>query len=53
MTFTELRDVLDMTDGNLSVHLNKLVEALKTLGGLPRDFPVDRLFLAGVTQTAD
>ena len=27
VTFTELRDLLDMTDGNLSVHLNKLVEA--------------------------
>ena len=27
VTFTELRDLLDMTDGNLSVHLNKLAEA--------------------------
>ena len=25
-TFTELRDALDMTDGNLSVHLQKLEE---------------------------
>jgi DNA-binding MarR family transcriptional regulator len=25
-TFTELRDTLDMTDGNLSVHLQKLEE---------------------------
>ena len=24
LTFTELRDTLDMTDGNLSVHLQKL-----------------------------
>jgi DNA-binding transcriptional ArsR family regulator len=26
MTFTELRDTLEMTDGNLSVHLTKLEE---------------------------
>jgi DNA-binding transcriptional ArsR family regulator len=26
LTFTELRDTLDMTDGNLSVHLQKLEE---------------------------
>ena len=26
LTFTELRDALDMTDGNLSVHLQKLEE---------------------------
>jgi DNA-binding MarR family transcriptional regulator len=26
LTFTELRDELDMTDGNLSVHLQKLEE---------------------------
>jgi DNA-binding transcriptional ArsR family regulator len=26
LTFTELRDALDMTDGNLSVHLRKLEE---------------------------
>jgi DNA-binding transcriptional ArsR family regulator len=26
MTFTELRDTLEMTDGNLSVHLQKLEE---------------------------
>jgi NitT/TauT family transport system substrate-binding protein len=33
--------------------LNKLVEALKTLGDIPPEFPVDRLFFSGVTQTAD
>ena len=33
--------------------LGKLVDALKTLGDLPADFAVDRLFLAGVTQVAD
>jgi DNA-binding MarR family transcriptional regulator len=27
LTFTELRDALEMTDGNLSVHLQKLEEA--------------------------
>jgi DNA-binding transcriptional ArsR family regulator len=27
LTFTELRDTLSMTDGNLSVHLQKLEEA--------------------------
>jgi DNA-binding transcriptional ArsR family regulator len=27
MPFTELRDLLEMTDGNLSVHLGKLEEA--------------------------
>lgn len=33
--------------------ITKLVDALKVLGDLPKDFPVERLFLAGVTQTAD
>jgi len=33
--------------------LNKLVDALKTLGDLPQDFTTDRLFLPGVTQTSD
>ncbi len=33
--------------------LDKLVDALKELGDIPQDFPVDRLFLAGVTQVAD
>lgn len=33
--------------------LGKLVDALKGLGDLPKDFSVDRLFLAGITQTAD
>lgn len=33
--------------------LNKLVEALKTLGDIPQDFSVDRLFLPGVTQVSD
>jgi ABC-type nitrate/sulfonate/bicarbonate transport system substrate-binding protein len=33
--------------------LNKLVDALKSLGDIPKDFSVDRLFLPGVTQIAD
>ena len=33
--------------------VSKLLEALKTLGDVPKDFTVDRLFLAGVTQVAD
>ena len=33
--------------------LTRLVEALKGLGDLPRDFSVDRLFLPGVTQISD
>ena len=33
--------------------LNKLVDALKTLGDIPQDFPVERLFLPGVTQIAN
>jgi ABC-type nitrate/sulfonate/bicarbonate transport system substrate-binding protein len=33
--------------------IGKLNEALKTLGDVPKDFPVERLFLAGVTQVAD
>jgi ABC-type nitrate/sulfonate/bicarbonate transport system substrate-binding protein len=33
--------------------LNALVEALKELGDLPPSFSVERLFLAGVTQTTD
>jgi NitT/TauT family transport system substrate-binding protein len=33
--------------------LNKLVDALKSLGDLPKDFSVDRVFLPGVTQVAD
>ena len=33
--------------------VGKLLEALKTLGDVPKEFPVDRLFLAGVTQVAD
>jgi ABC-type nitrate/sulfonate/bicarbonate transport system substrate-binding protein len=33
--------------------LNKLVDALKSLGDLPKDFSVDRLFLPGITQVAD
>jgi ABC-type nitrate/sulfonate/bicarbonate transport system substrate-binding protein len=33
--------------------LNALVDALKELGDLPPSFSVDRLFLAGVTQTSD
>jgi len=33
--------------------LTRLVDALKDLGDLPRDFSVDRLFLPGVTQVSD
>ena len=33
--------------------LTRLVDALKELGDLPRDFSVDRLFLPGVTQVTD
>lgn len=33
--------------------IGKLSDALKTLGDLPKDYPVDRLFLAGVTQVTD
>ena len=33
--------------------IGKLNDALKTLGDLPKDFPVDRLFLAGATQVAE
>ena len=33
--------------------IGKLVDALKSLGDVPKDFPVDRVFLAGVTQAAD
>ena len=33
--------------------VTKLVDALKSLGDLQRDFSVDRLFLPGVTQVAD
>jgi ABC-type nitrate/sulfonate/bicarbonate transport system substrate-binding protein len=33
--------------------VNKLVDALKSLGDVPNDFSVDRLFMPGVTQVAD
>ena len=33
--------------------LTKLVDALKSLGDIPKDFSVDRLFLPGVTQISD
>jgi len=33
--------------------VGKLLDALKSLGDVPKDFPVDRIFLAGVTQVAD
>jgi ABC-type nitrate/sulfonate/bicarbonate transport system substrate-binding protein len=33
--------------------LTKLVDALKALGDIPQDFPVDRLFLPGVTKVSD
>ena len=33
--------------------LNKLVDALKTLGDVPQDFSVETLFLPGITQTAN
>ena len=33
--------------------LGALVDALKSLGDIPKDFPVERLFLTGMTQVAD
>ena len=33
--------------------LNKLLDALKSLGDIPQDFAVETLFLPGVTQTAN
>jgi NitT/TauT family transport system substrate-binding protein len=33
--------------------LNKLVDALKSLGDIPQDFSVEALFLPGVTQTSN
>jgi NitT/TauT family transport system substrate-binding protein len=33
--------------------LNKLVDALKTLGDVPQNFTVERLFLDGITQVSD
>jgi hypothetical protein len=30
-----------------------LVDALKTLGDIPKEFSVERLFLTGITQIAD
>ncbi len=33
--------------------LNKLVDALKSLGDLPAGFAVERLFLDGITQVSD
>src|SRR5215203_95796 len=33
--------------------LNKLADALKTLGDIPQDFSVETLFLPGITQTAN
>jgi ABC-type nitrate/sulfonate/bicarbonate transport system substrate-binding protein len=33
--------------------VGKLVDALKSLGDVPAGFPVDRLFMPGVTQVAD
>lgn len=33
--------------------VGKLVDALKTLGDIPRDFSADRLYLPGITQVAD
>jgi ABC-type nitrate/sulfonate/bicarbonate transport system substrate-binding protein len=33
--------------------IGKLNEALKGIGDLPRDFPVERLFLAGVTEVGE
>jgi ABC-type nitrate/sulfonate/bicarbonate transport system substrate-binding protein len=35
------------------VKLNQILGALKELGDVPAAFPVERLFLAGVTQVAD
>ena len=33
--------------------VNVVLNALKELGDVPADFPVDRLFLPGVTQVVD
>ena len=33
--------------------LGKLVDALKSLGDVPQDFAVERLFLPGITQVSD
>jgi NitT/TauT family transport system substrate-binding protein len=33
--------------------VGKLNDALKSVGDIPKDFPVDRLFLSGVTQVTD
>jgi hypothetical protein len=30
-----------------------VVDALRQLGDVPADFPVDKLFLSGVTQVVD
>src|SRR5262249_5279250 len=43
LTFTELRDALEMTDGNLSVHLRKLEEK--------GDVAIDKQFVGRRPQT--
>ena len=43
----------ELTGKVSKVRLNKLVDALKSLGDIPQDFPVERLFLTGVTQIAN
>ena len=43
LTFTELRDALEMTDGNLSVHLQKLEEKGYVV--------IDKLFVGRKPQT--
>ena len=47
LTFTELRDTLEMTDGNLSVHLRKL-EGEK---GEPGYVAIDKQFVGRRPQT--
>lgn len=43
LTFTELRDMLDMTDGNLSIHLQKLEK--------PGFVAIDKSFVGKRPQT--
>ena len=43
----------ELTGKVSKARLNSLVDALKGIGDLPKDFALDRLFLAGITQTVD
>lgn len=50
LTFTELRDMLEMTDGNLSVHLRKLEDDGRGLGE-PGFVALDKQFVGRRPQT--